>query len=371
MEDPRMTGLQLSVNCQAGSAFTLAVDCTIPDHGVTAIYGASGSGKTTLLNCIAGLQEADKGSKISYRGDTWQADQMFRPPWQRNIGFVFQDARLFPHLSVRGNLDYAIRRRTRDSEINLDNVVDWMGLAKLLFHPASQLSAGQKQRVAIARALLSAPQLLLLDEPLANLDKAARQQCLHYLQRLRDTVDLPMVYVSHDMEEVSQLADNLLLMKSGSIEAQGSVLELCSRLDSRLSHEEQAATIVVGTIVRHDTQYGLSELQVEGETLFVNHLSQDIGASCRLRIPARDISICRHRPPDSSILNILPVTLTEIEQTRDTRVLIRLALGEQYLLARITRKSLIELNLQTGDTVYAQIKSVALLTEALEDDNGG
>ena len=365
-----MNGLQLRITLNTESAFRLDIDCSLPDRGVTAVYGASGSGKTTLLNCIAGLQTADKGSRIAYRDEIWQSDQRTLPPWQRHIGFVFQDARLFPHLTVEQNLAFAINRRKLASDINLDTVTELLNLESLRSRPATQLSAGQTQRVAIARALLSAPRLLLLDEPLANLDRAARQQCLHYLQRLRDTLDLPMIYVSHDMEEVSQLADSLVLMADGGIDAQGSVLELCSRLDTRLSHEEQAATIVVGTVRGHDTEFGLTELEMEGNTLLVNQLTERIGAACRLRIPARDVSLCRHRASDSSILNILPVELTEIEQTNGTRVLLRLALGGQYLLARITRKSVAELNLKVGDSLYAQIKSVALLSEALEYKDG-
>ncbi len=365
-----MAGLELQISLKTETDFQLTIDCNIPDTGVTAIYGPSGSGKTTMLRCIAGLQAADEGSHIVYRGTSWQSDHQFLPPWQRNIGFVFQDARLFPHLTVRQNLDYAMQRRKAGSDINLEKVTQWLHLENLLCRPATQLSGGQQQRVAIARALLSGPRLLLLDEPLANLDKAARQQCLHYLQRLRDSLDLPMLYVSHDIEEVSQLADHLVLLRGGEIEAQGSVLDLCSRLDTRLSHEEQAATIVVGTLRQHDTHFGLSEIDVESHTLLVNQLAEPLGASCRLRIPARDISISRQRASDSSILNILPVKLVEIEVTSSARMLLRLALGDQYLLARVTRKSVTELQLEVGDSLYAQIKSVALLSETIAHGTG-
>lgn len=361
-----MTGLELHLHLAEAPDFQLAIKCSIADKGITAIYGPSGSGKTTLLNCIAGIKPAGPGSEISYRGETWQSDQRFVKPWLRRTGFVFQDARLFPHLSVAQNLDYAITRRHSDSDITLDRVTQWLELADLLPRSAGELSAGQKQRVAIGRALLSAPRLLLLDEPLANLDKAARHQCLHYLQRLRDSIDLPMVYVSHDMEEVCQLADKLILLNQGTVEAEGSVLDLSSRLDTRLSHEEQAATIVTGTVRQHDDDFGLSELEIEGQTMLVNQLEQSPGTHCRLRVPARDISICRQRARDTSILNILSVEVREIEETASTRVLLRLALGEQFLLARITRKSLAELQLQIGDRVFAQIKSVALLSETME-----
>jgi molybdate transport system ATP-binding protein len=365
-----VSGLELRIRHRASPVFALEIDCTLPDRGVTAIYGPSGSGKSTLLNCIAGLQSAGSGSRIAYRGTTWQSDQHFVNPWQRGIGFVFQDARLFPHLSVRENLDYAIERRIQTSEISLEKVCDWLALGDLLPRAATQLSAGQKQRVAIGRALLSAPQLLLLDEPLANLDKRSALQCLQYLEGLRDDLDLPMLYVSHNMEEVSQLADELLLISDGAVEARGSVLELCSALDTRLSHEEQASSIVLATLTQHDLQFGLSELEVEGNTLFVNQLLKTVGGKCRVRIPARDISICRRRPDDSSILNILPVKLLEIEPTSGSRVLLRLALGQQHLLARITRKSVYELDLKVGDEIFAQIKSVALLSETMEDSRG-
>ena len=228
------------------------------------------------------------------------------------------------------------------------------------------LSAGQKQRVAIARALLSAPQILLLDEPLANLDHAASAQCLGYLQRLADELDLPMLYVSHDIEEVSHLADHLVLLDQGKLVDQGSLLTLCSQLDTRLSHEEQAAAIVMAEITHHDEEFGLTELHLEGQQLFVSHLPQAPGQLRRLRIPARDVSVCRQRPHGSSILNILAVTISELEHSGNTRLLLRLSIGEQYLLARITRKSAAELQLKPGDQLFAQIKSAALLTEAAD-----
>ena len=206
-----------------------------------------------------------------------------------------------------------------------------------------------------------------MDEPLANLDHAAREECLFYLRRLRSALDLPILYVSHDIEEVSQIADYLVLLENGRIEAQGSLLELCSALDTRLSHEEQAAAIVIGTIQSQDTHYSLSEIAVAGETLFVNHIEAAIGQRQRLRIPARDVSLCKTRPQDSSILNIVPVELTEIEETGGSRLLLRLALGEQYLLARITRKSAHALQLTVGDKLFAQIKSAALLSDSLAE----
>ena len=363
-----MSALRIRVDCPGDHQFRLQVDCTIPDRGVTAIYGASGSGKSSLLDCVAGLRRPEPGSSIHFRQQKWQDGEHFVPPWQRGIGYVFQDARLFEHLSVQGNLDYARARCSRPSVITQDKVTDLLALQDLLARKPGTLSAGQKQRVAIGRALLSAPQLLLLDEPLANLDHSASRQCLAHLQDLAGTIDLPMLYVSHDIEEVSQLADHLVLLDQGGLVDQGSMLELSSRLDSRLSHEEQAAAIAVGTIARHDTSYGLTQLDVDGHPLFVTLLHQAPGQRRRIRIPARDVSVCRERPGESSILNILPVTLTDIEQGDSPRILLRLALGSQNLLARITRKSATQLELKVGDQLFAQIKSAALLMEVADQD---
>jgi len=362
-----VSGLELRLDCPGDADFRLQLDCVLPDRGITAIYGPSGSGKTTLLDCIAGLRQPAPGALLRFRGDTWLAQQRSTPPWQRRVAYVFQDGRLFPHLSVRQNLDYAAARRSGNDGANLEQVVQWLDLAGLLSRNPGSLSAGQKQRVAIGRALLSAPQLLLLDEPFANLDHVASQQCLGYLQLLTRQLDLPTLFVSHSIEEVSQLADHLVLLDRGRLVIQGSVLDLCGRLDTRLSHEEQAAAIAVGTIVRHDAEFGLTELAVEGHALLVGLQQEAPGQQRRLRIPARDVSVCRQKPADSSILNILPVTLTQLEADGPARVLLRLALGNQYLLARITRKSASQLQLQVGDRLFAQIKSAALLMEPADE----
>jgi molybdate transport system ATP-binding protein len=361
-----MNNLGLTISCEGDSGFALQLDCELPITGITAIYGPSGSGKSTLLDCIAGLRQPSHDSVIRIDGVIWQSSSVTVPAWQRRIGYVFQDARLFPHLNVLQNLQYALARRPPPGGIARDQVVEWLELGELLPRATETLSAGQKQRVAIGRALLSSPRLLLLDEPLANLDHAARQQCLRCLQRLSDELRLPMLYVSHDIEEVSQLADQLVLLDQGRLVEQGSLLSLCSRLDTRLSHEEQAAAILTAAVVRHDTHYGLTEMTVDGHALFVNHLPHAPGQTRRVRVPARDVSVCRKRPQDSSILNILPVTVSEIEDTDAARLLLRLSLGSQFLLARITRKSAVELKLRVGDPIYAQIKSAALLMEATD-----
>lgn len=361
-----MSSLALRINCAGEGGFRLAIACEVPAEGVTAVHGPSGSGKSTLLDCVSGLRTPEPGSVIRLGDTVWQNQDHNTPPWKRGIAYVFQDARLFPHLNVLQNLRYGMQRQTTRDAGKLDTIVQMLQLPELLSQDTDRLSAGQKQRVAIGRALLSNPQLMLLDEPLANLDQAARQHCLQCLQQLGKELKLPMLYVSHDIEEVSQIADHLVLLDQGQITNQGSILDLCSRLDTRLSHEEQAAAIVSATISGHDEQYGLTRMDVAGQTLLVNHLPQAAGQVRRVRIPARDVSICRQRPNDSSILNILPVTISEIEHSDAPRLLLRLSLGPQYLLARITRKSATELGLRVGDNVFAQIKSAALLMETAD-----
>jgi molybdate transport system ATP-binding protein len=361
-----VTALTLKIHCAGSDDFSLQLECELPARGITVVYGPSGSGKSTLLDCISGLRETKPDSDIRLANKIWQRPGYIAPPWKRGIGYVFQDARLFPHLNVQQNLDYALSRRQRNGNIDANQVIGGMELGELLSRATDTLSAGQKQRVAIARALLSSPDLLLMDEPLANLDHSARQQCLRCLQRLAKELQIPVLYVSHDIEEVGQLADHLLLLEQGRLVEQGSLLALCSRLDTRLSREEQAAAILTASIARHDAEFGLTELDVDGHPLIVNHLPHPCGQSRRVRIPARDVSVCRERPSDSSILNILPVSIVEIENTDAARLLVRLSLGSQYLLARITRKSASELGLCIGDNLYAQIKSAALLMEAVD-----
>ncbi|WP_116368370.1 molybdenum ABC transporter ATP-binding protein [Parahaliea mediterranea] len=361
-----MSALTLDLRCPGADGFVLAVSEQLSLAGITAVFGASGSGKTTLLECIAGLRRAAPGSRIAFDGERWLDDHHHLPPWQRDIGYVFQDARLFPHLNVQNNLLFGQRRKRTTGSPTLEAVCDWLGLHALLHRAPDTLSAGQRQRVSMGRALLAGPRLLLLDEPLANLDGDSRRQCLAALRHAIAASCIPALYVSHDAEEVSHLADRLLILDAGRVAEHGAMLELSSRIDSALARDEQAAAIVRCTLAAHDSQFGLSELHCEGNRLWVNHLPGAVGTQHRLRIPARDVSLCRERPEGTSILNILPVQLDAIEPGDAPRLLVRLRVGEQHLLARITRKSAAILQLKAGDRLFAQIKSTALLTETAE-----
>ncbi len=357
-----MSDLTLALSCRGERDFLLETQCQLPSRGITAICGPSGSGKTTLLDCIAGLRRPDAHSEIRFMQTTWNAPATFVPPWQREIGYVFSDARLFPHLSVQENLVYAQARQRSSTSYSLLEICAELEVSPLLNMSPETLSAGQKQRVAIARALLSGPQLLLLDEPFANLDAQASQHCQRFLKQLAREQSLPMLYVSHNIEEVAQLADYLVFMDQGHIVDQGPLLELCGKLNTQLSRDENAAAIVEAVIEQHDEAFALTALNLEGHRLYVNLLKDAPGTVYRVRVPARDVSIAKTRPDDSSILNILPVQIADIAELDSARVMLQLRLGEHIMLARITRKSAAALQLRIDDKVFAQIKSAALLS---------
>ena len=355
-------GLFGRIKLRRSSEFRLDIQCRFPQRGTTAIHGPSGCGKTTLLYCLAGLLTGEKDTCIQFGGQTWQDRQVFVPPHQRNIGFAFQDGRLFPHLSVAGNLAYARQRARDNSGPSQEQVCDWLQLQALLTRYPQQLSRGQQQRVAVGRALLSRPDILFLDEPLANLDLASRREIMTHLQRLQGETDIPILYVSHNLEEAAKLADWLLVMEAGCILAEGPLQQLSAELSLAMAQEEQAAAILSAEFDALEPEYGLTRLSLEGQPLYIPGLTAPAGSlPLRLRIPARDVSLCLSAPQDSSILNILAVTVEEIEAGGANRLLLKLRLGEQFLLARLTRKSVVKLGLQVGGRAYAQIKTVALL----------
>ena len=349
-------------------AFRLQITGAIPGSGFTAIYGHSGAGKTTLLRWLAGLEKTPSG-ELHFKQTVWQDRHTFIPTHKRQIAYVFQEPRLFPQLTVRDNLLYAWKRRFNDDGPSLQQASEWLGLEQLLVQFPQQLSGGQQQRVAIARALLSSPRLLLMDEPLGALDHRGKKQILLHLQQLPQHIDIPILYVSHDIEEISGLARHLLILEQGKLIAQGPMVELCNRLDLAISHEENSASIIDACIAKHDEHYGLTELLIDNKfPLLLAKKSGAAGDRMTVRIPARDVSISLSAATDSSILNIIPCRIDAIEQSGAARVLVRLRLEQQYLLARLTHKSVERLNLSVGQQVYAQIKTVALLSEEFQHE---
>lgn len=341
--------------------FRLDVDLALPSRGVTSLFGPSGCGKTTLLRAIAGL-ELVPGGFLQLDDETWQDDSTFVPVHRRPLGYVFQEASLFDHLDVKGNITYGARR-IADSErrIAIDSAIELLGVGGLLDRKPATLSGGERQRVAIARALAVSPRLLLMDEPLAAVDVSHKQEILPYIESLHRELEIPVIHVSHLPEEVGQLADHVVLLNAGRVVASGDVHEVFTRLDLPLAHEADAASIIEASVTGHDTAYRLTRLAFPGGEFLVGGASLDEGRPVRLRVAARDVSLTLERQAGTSILNILECRIDELEAEGDATVKVRLLAGETPILAAITRKSADELQLAPGKTVFAQVKSIALL----------
>lgn len=346
--------------------FAVNVDLSLPGRGVTALYGHSGSGKTTCLRCIAGLEKATSGF-ISVNGDVWQDSDrgIFVPPHKRSLGYVFQEASLFPHLTVRGNLEFGLKRiAARERQVNLEQATTLLGIDHLLTRQPDKLSGGERQRVGIARALLTSPRLLLLDEPLAALDAHRKSEILPYLERLHDELDIPMLYVSHSQDEVARLADHLVLLSDGKALASGPIGETLARLDLPLAMGDDAGVVIDGAVIAYDAAYHLVTVRIPKTdlTLRVAHCALEMSKPLRFKVQARDVSLSLQAGDQSSILNRLPVTVvSEIPADNAAHVLVRLDADGTPLLARITRYSRDQLHLHPGQSLWAQIKSVALL----------
>ncbi len=348
----------------AWPGFTLDVDLRLPGRGVSCLFGESGSGKTTVLRYLAGLIHAPGGEMV-FKGEIWQRQRHRVPTHRRAIGYVFQEASLFPHLTALGNLRFGMKRSGGASEASLGAAVDLLGISHLLDRRPATLSGGERQRVAIARALASAPRLLLMDEPLAALDAARKAEILPYLERLHRELALPIVYVTHALDEVARLADHLVLLQQGRVLAQGPAAELMARADLPLGQQDEAGVLIDAEVAEHDPAYGLTRIAFAGTGLWVGELAQPPGQRVRARVLARDVSVSRVPPQQSSVLNALPVTLQSLHPSQAT-VLLQLrseVAGEAGvpLLARITRRSADALALVPGDRLFAQVKGVALM----------
>ena len=350
----------------AYSGFSLDVDLHLPGRGVSALYGHSGSGKTTCLRCIAGLERAEQGF-VQINDEIWQDSDngIFVPPHKRALGYVFQEASLFPHLSVLANLQFGLKRIAKSQRrVDLAQATELLGIGHLLERHPQHLSGGERQRVGIARALLTSPKLLLMDEPLAALDSQRKSEILPYLQRLHDELDIPVLYVSHAQDEVARLADHLVLLSDGKALASGPIGETLARLDLPMAMGDDAGVIIEGQVSAYDAQYQLLSLQLPATemNIRVTHEPMTVGQALRCKVHARDISLALHNDASSSILNRLPVTVVS-EQAADNaaHVLIRLDAGGTPLLARITRYSRDHLAIHPGQQLWAQIKAVAVL----------
>ena len=342
--------------------FRLEATLTAPTPGVIALFGRSGSGKSTLTNVIAGLLTPDVGT-VTLDGEqlTDMRQGIVVPVERRRIGYVFQDARLFPHLSVAGNLRYGERRRRAASTVSgFDEVVALLGLTPLLQKKPRQLSGGERQRVSLGRALLSQPRLLLLDEPLASLDVARREEVLPYLVALRDRLSIPMVYVSHQFEEVLRLATHLVLLEGGRVLAEGPVDEMSLYpVLQGIIGPDLVGAVVEGLVTRVNTESGSAELALGTGTLQVSLRDAPVGARVRLQLLARDVILATQPVQGLSVRNALASTVIAIADDGFGAALVRVDVGGAIVLARITQDALRALHLRPGDAVWTLIKAVS------------
>lgn len=347
----------------AFGAFSLDVDVTVPGRGVTALFGHSGSGKTTFLRAVAGLERFPGTLKVN--GEVWQDKTHFLPVHQRPLGYVFQEASLFPHLSVRRNLEYGMRRVPADERrVDFEQVVAWLGIEYLLRRRPHRLSGGERQRVAIARALLTSPRLLLMDEPLSALDEKSKRDILPYLERLHDELAIPVLYVSHSLKEVARLADHMVWLEKGKVLAEGPLIDVLGRFDVEAAWDEEAGMVLETVVKGHDEAYHLTELTSACGRLWVRRLDAPPGKRIRVRLPARDISLSLTPNERSSILNVWPSVVESLAEAGPGQVLVRMrcpAGEEPPLVARVTKRSAELLGLERGLVVYARIKSVGLM----------
>ena len=370
--------LECDLKTQLGD-FLLQLKFSLPSEGITVIFGQSGSGKSSLLNMIAGFDQPTEYGSICFNDQSWltlspntQAENT--PIQQRKIAYVTQAPCLFEHLSIKQNLQYAIDRQhqktinAQDGYLSLTDVSQHLNINYLWEKFPSQLSGGEKQRVAIARAILSAPQLMLFDEPLNGLDEQHREQILHHLEQLHQHFSVPILYVTHNMEELMRLADRVLVLQQGSLLAQKDISEVLSDLTLPFSRHEQAGAVITAQVHAGEENHHLIQLALgHGGFLWVNSpsLAHATGEKIRLRIYARDISITRQSASDSSILNILPAKITDIIDLGKGQAILKLHCYQQILLARLTNKSIEQLKLTKGDHVFAQIKGIAILGAGL------
>jgi molybdate transport system ATP-binding protein len=341
--------------------FTLDVDLVLPERGVTALFGPSGSGKTTLLRCIAGLERAPRGV-LRVNGDVWQDGQFWLPPHKRPLGYVFQEASLFPHLTVLGNLRYGMKRISDARPERLQQAIELLGIEHLLDRKPDRLSGGERQRAGIARALAVSPRILLMDEPLAALDLKRKQEILPYLERLHDELEIPVLYVSHSPNQVARLADHLVVMEGGQVLANGALTDTLARLDLPIRLGEDIGAVLDAHVGAIDSAWHLTRVDFSGGSLWTRDLGISIGRRVRVRILARDVSVARERPGPSSIQNVLFGQVDAVADDEHPGVcLVRVNVGECALIARLTKRAAATLDVTPGQHLWIQIKSVALM----------
>lgn len=342
------------------SGFDLDVDLNLPTQGVTALFGPSGCGKTTILRCIAGLEKNVQG-RVSLHDVVWQDEHVWVPPHQREIGYVFQEASLFPHLSVMENLEYGLKRSKQQQGIDIHGLIDLLGIAALLKRKPHALSGGERQRVGIARALAVKPRLLLMDEPLAALDSQRKQEILPYLDKLHRELAIPVLYVTHSPDEVARLAHHIVVLDQGRVVASGGLVETLSRIDLPIKLGDDLGAVIEATVGEIDSQWHLSRCDFSGGEIWTRSQGLALHQKIRIRVLARDVSIATERPVATSIQNSLQGSVVSIADDEQAGyALVRILVGTDHLIARVTQRALHELSIQLGQAIWVQVKSVAI-----------
>ena len=356
-----MIQAQIELTYPGATQPALALDLQLPGRGVSALFGPSGAGKTSFLRCMAGLQ--DCAGQLRVNGQTWMDARLNVPTHKRRLAYVFQEHGLLGHLSVQGNLDYAMRRADSPlSGARAQAIVQGLRLGDLLTRRPATLSGGERQRVALARALLVQPQLLLLDEPLAALDDAHKREVLDMLEALKPQLDTPMLYVSHSLDDVTRLADHLVLLERGRMLAHGPLGEVLARADLAHRLGEQAGAVIDGQIASRQPRWQLMQVLWDGGELWVHDSGEPLGAAVRVRVLARDVSLSLSAHEDTSILNRVHIEVQDIDiNTSAAAAILRLGCGANTLLARTTTRSLEHLQIRSGMALWAQVKAVALV----------
>lgn len=348
--------------------FQLKLDLVLPGQGVTVLFGPSGAGKTTVLRCVAGLERAEGRVVIGH--EVWQdsTQNQWVPTCVRDLGYVFQEASLFEHMNVRANLSYGVDRVNKaGAKEALESAITLLGIGHLLDRKPQHLSGGERQRVAIARALATQPRILLLDEPMAALDIVRRHEILPWLERMHHELRIPVLYVTHTMEELTRLADHVVFLDSGRVQVQGPISQVLSDPIFASAVGGEAGAVLSGTISEHDSIYHLTCVDLNGTSLWVRHRDLAVGTRVRVHIHANDVSLATSEPHNSSIQNALPGVIKAIHNdNHPASCLVTVDHFDQCLIARITRRAIASLKLEVGRPVWAQIKSVAL-TEQPED----
>lgn len=375
MSDARSIRVRLKLTRETG--FCLDVDLQLPAQGISVLFGPSGSGKTTVLRCVAGLERADE-ALVEVGAAVWQDTVRGRwvPTWQRPLGYVFQEASLFDHLDVRANLEFG-HRRIRPVEARapsrraLEEAIELLGIGHLLARRPQGLSGGERQRVAIARALAAQPRVLLLDEPLSALDGARRREVLPWLERLRDQLQMPMLYVTHAGEEMARLADTLVLMDEGRARACGPTADVMLQSEFAAMQGDEAGVLWEGRVVERDAPWHLMRVACHGASLWLRDTGSAPGAPVRVRVLARDVSVATEPPRATSVQNLLPCSVLRVtpDESQPGQVIVALACdpaagepaGDCTLLARITARAAQALSLAPGLRVWAQVKAAALV----------